>query len=543
MQPKIILCLALVLIGGLSASGRSAEFPITPKNLDQGRFVFSISTSPAQEGIAFHVTITAKTGIMPSDAHASLSIVTSTQSARSIGPVKPELQVTLQKEDRIWTADFVASIDLLKNPDVCLVFNVPAHDDKGVPMPAVDFYEIKLRDFLAAADVPEQEGGLACTLIVPTPYRIHWGQLGIQVVLKNVSAAPIRVCTLCGMWRGESNNWSEVSLDAGFFKSAGPGPDELAKAVVSIPPGASLTLSSNCDIPETTPFRLTARYITAPDMAKSLNTWQGGIQAEPVMIDIKPREPSGNSDEVVASFREMPAFPDQPAYGQETAAKVFALLRDNHIEAVGVGNAGSTSVNVPRKDAQKARELIAQAIKTGKLDVELAPEGEEVPSPDKNLSVVYQFPGWADFGSNLRATISKVVGNMGSTPWTFTAQGEAMEFSWSPDAHYLLFGVVRQDHGMTLDVVDTRATPIKERDLNLADIEKQVMLQLPLRPVGVFAHYSQIDFDHVEWTSPTHCRLHYGYEDDRQAGDAILDLDLAAPSPELKLVQVTRRKS
>ena len=136
-----------------------------------------------------------------------------------------------------------------------------------------------------------EDNGLACTLIVPTPYRIHFGRLEIQVVLKNVSAAPIRVCTLCGRWGGSGKDWSDAELGPGNILDDSPTIDQLAQAVVSIPPGASLTLSSDCDIPETTPFRLTAGYGTQPDMAKQLNTWQGRLRSEPVMIDIKPHAP------------------------------------------------------------------------------------------------------------------------------------------------------------------------------------------------------------------------------------------------------------
>jgi hypothetical protein len=151
MNPKIILGLALVLIGGLSAYGTSVEFPVTPKSLDQGQFDFSISTDSIQEGISFHVTITAKTGVIPSDSGVYLSQVTWTQSAHSMEPVKPEPQVLLQKDDHIWKVDFIASRELLKNPDVCVVFGVAAHamvNGKSVPMPAANMYEIKLRDFL-----------------------------------------------------------------------------------------------------------------------------------------------------------------------------------------------------------------------------------------------------------------------------------------------------------------------------------------------------------------------------------------------------------
>jgi hypothetical protein len=152
MKLIIILSIALVLIGGLSAYGASMELSVTPKTLDQGRFVFSISTRPAHEGIAFHVIITAKTGAIPSDSSVYVgSVTTMPDGARVSGPVKPDLQVTLQKDDRIWKADFVASSDLLKNSDVYVVFDVIAHvmeNGKSVPMPSADMYEIKLRDFL-----------------------------------------------------------------------------------------------------------------------------------------------------------------------------------------------------------------------------------------------------------------------------------------------------------------------------------------------------------------------------------------------------------
>ena len=138
-----------------------------------------------------------------------------------------------------------------------------------------------------AADTAQQENGVACELIVPTPLVYRESLLEIRLVIKNVSAAPIRVCTLCGRWSGISKDCSEVSLVAGFFKSDGPSMERLAQAVLSIPPGDSITLPSECVIPEANPFRLTAGYSIHPNLAKQLNTWQGGIRAEPVMINIK----------------------------------------------------------------------------------------------------------------------------------------------------------------------------------------------------------------------------------------------------------------
>lgn len=139
----------------LPAHGLSVEIPITTTNLDQYKYVFSVSTNAATNGIAFHVTITAKREDVPSDSTAGLSMVTHTKdvggSTHAIEAVKPAIQVTLKKDKRVWEADFTASFELLQKPGICFVFTETAHaiiDGKSVAMPSADFYEIKLRDFL-----------------------------------------------------------------------------------------------------------------------------------------------------------------------------------------------------------------------------------------------------------------------------------------------------------------------------------------------------------------------------------------------------------
>ena len=148
MKPKFILWLALVLIGVLSVYADSMIFPVTPISLDQGQFVFSVSTNLTQEGISFHVTITAKTGVIYPDSQAHLNTVTTTPNSGTIQPVK---SVILKKNDHFWTADFVATPELLKTPGVCFVFIAQGHtikNGKAIPIPSADFYEIKLQDFL-----------------------------------------------------------------------------------------------------------------------------------------------------------------------------------------------------------------------------------------------------------------------------------------------------------------------------------------------------------------------------------------------------------
>jgi hypothetical protein len=95
-------------------------------------------------------TLAAKTGEIFPDSQADLSIVTR-QTESSPGSIRTVEQVTLKKEDHTWTADFVATPELLKTPGICFVFTAYAHDvenGKTFQMPGADFYAVRLLDFL-----------------------------------------------------------------------------------------------------------------------------------------------------------------------------------------------------------------------------------------------------------------------------------------------------------------------------------------------------------------------------------------------------------
>ena len=143
-----ILWLALALSGFAA----SVELHVTPKNLGEYKYVFLVSTNATQAGVAFRVSITAKTDDISSDSSADLKIVTHTNDGgSSIVDLEPAIRVTLKKDTRVWKADFVVSHQLLKKPGLCLVFTEFAHatiDGKSVAMPSATFYEIQLGDFV-----------------------------------------------------------------------------------------------------------------------------------------------------------------------------------------------------------------------------------------------------------------------------------------------------------------------------------------------------------------------------------------------------------
>ena len=138
-----------------SACATSVRIPVTPTNLDTYFYVFSMLTNATSDGMAFHVTITNKQNDIFPDSSAGVDVVVYKEHADggregSIGPVKPEIPVTLNKEKRVWTADFTVSRELLKNPDICFVFSELAHrtvNGKTMAMPSITFYELRLQDF------------------------------------------------------------------------------------------------------------------------------------------------------------------------------------------------------------------------------------------------------------------------------------------------------------------------------------------------------------------------------------------------------------
>ena len=155
MRYRLFAGLLLISGSGISAFGDSDEIPVTPDALNQGDYVFSVSTNSVQDCVAFHVMITNKRyDILPdSGAHVLMVIhkqIAEDGSDESIGPVKPSIPITLKKEKRVLTAHFTVSRELLKNPEVFFVFGVLGHstmNGKVIEMPSITFYEFRLQDF------------------------------------------------------------------------------------------------------------------------------------------------------------------------------------------------------------------------------------------------------------------------------------------------------------------------------------------------------------------------------------------------------------
>ena len=149
--PSVLLALVL------SAHTSSIEIPITPTQLDQQNYKFSVSVNATNNDIAFHVLITAKQADVSSDSEAHLAIVDHLEDAHGsisgtdIKPFKPTIPIAFNKDKRVWTVDFTLPHEALKTPGLCFIFSELAHtpiNGKTVAMPSITFYEIKLKDFV-----------------------------------------------------------------------------------------------------------------------------------------------------------------------------------------------------------------------------------------------------------------------------------------------------------------------------------------------------------------------------------------------------------
>jgi hypothetical protein len=149
---RLFISATLWLAFTLPAFGLSAEIPVTPTGLDQGKFLFSVTNSVIQGGRAFHIAITGIREAIPADSNVGLCLATHWAHGSEIAEAKPKTPITLKKAGRLWKLDFIAATQLLTNADLCLVFTVYPQaftkDGKRIPIPSCDFYKIKLRDFI-----------------------------------------------------------------------------------------------------------------------------------------------------------------------------------------------------------------------------------------------------------------------------------------------------------------------------------------------------------------------------------------------------------
>lgn len=139
----------------LSAHATSVELTVTPDQLDQQNYKFTVTASATNNAVAFHVIITAKHDEIAADSEANLAVVNHGKDgpgrSAAIAPFQPTVPIAFNKDKHAWTVDFTLPRESLKTPGLCFIFSELAHttvNDKRVTMPSITFYEIKLKDFV-----------------------------------------------------------------------------------------------------------------------------------------------------------------------------------------------------------------------------------------------------------------------------------------------------------------------------------------------------------------------------------------------------------
>jgi hypothetical protein len=130
----------------------SPHISVTPTHLEVGNFVFKLDSHPVESGIAVHITVSFKDGIAPKHAKGGVGRIIRTEypngSYSISGAAVPEITPKITKGDKGWMIDFIASKELLHQPDLNFTFSVFAFDNEGHPVPSVVLYEMKLIDFV-----------------------------------------------------------------------------------------------------------------------------------------------------------------------------------------------------------------------------------------------------------------------------------------------------------------------------------------------------------------------------------------------------------
>jgi len=277
----------------------------------------------------------------------------------------------------------------------------------------------------------------------------------------------------------------------------------------------------------------------------------------------RPSTPAPVAQEVV-QYVPVASYVNRPEIAVKEGATAAAILETFHPKATGVA---TITLSVPAACAPKVRYLLATAIMEEGFHIKLiaispktlgvvtvspktvireylkhAPAtiviNQHFPAPNGRQSITYRLyddAKWNDDDYSNEAVLLRGNGRV----YSFTRRGRGFYFSWSPDSRYLLIPFVDKDRGMNVYSIDTSRARLFARDLHLDAIADRVEARLPWHQHSATAGCSAIDVDKIEWSSAARCRLHYRYAFDEKSGNAVLDLNLAARLPRLRIVSIT----
>ena len=133
---------------------------------------------------------------------------------------------------------------------------------------------------------------LISEISIPSQVHVVDGRIEGQLILKNVTDRPLRICTLVSgsrhIWSG---NYSQT-FSPDWWNSNRPKPEKFFAGIVVLYPNDTFTLpikipyEYNAEFFRGLPLTVSAGYSVGKDFAKQYDTWEGSTNAEPVTVTV-----------------------------------------------------------------------------------------------------------------------------------------------------------------------------------------------------------------------------------------------------------------
>lgn len=181
------------------------------------------------------------------------------------------------------------------NSTSCFQINALVKPNEPIVPKACGFSSIVFSYYFrvrSTADEVANAQDLTCEIAVPPEVHIIDGWIDASLIVRNVSAKPIRICTLVSGRRGVGKGSYTEIFSPDWWKSDRPRPANFAESLVTLYPDETFIFpikihyEYSVEFFRGLPLTISSGYRTGKEFAKQYDTWEGSIEAKPVSVTV-----------------------------------------------------------------------------------------------------------------------------------------------------------------------------------------------------------------------------------------------------------------